>query len=117
MEQVNAYSAFTSLAKVLLICAFVWLLVTIASMVPVVAGGWDKFLHGTGKQCFGNKEGLQYTGAIANQLRDDTPYAHDSLAEQAAAAQVAATAATKAQFRSRENLVHSPEEELKKSFK
>jgi hypothetical protein len=117
MEQVNAYSAFTSLAKVLLICAFVWLLVTIASIIPVVAGGWDKFLNGSGKQCFGNKEGLQYTGAIANQLRDDTPYAHDSLAEQAAAAQEAASPHARAQFHSREHLAQSPEEELKKSFK
>lgn len=116
MEQVNAYTAFTSLAKALLICALVWVLLTVASFVPVVAGGWTKFING-GKVCFGNKEGLLYTGALANQLRDDTPFAQDSLAEQAAAAQEAATAQAKAQFRSRENLIHSPEEELKKSFK
>lgn len=113
LVQLNAFSAIATLAKVLILCGVLWLIMNLITLAPVVYNKWNKLVHGD-KSTFDNKEGLQYIGAKANQVRDDTPYQADSLAEQAAAAQQKATERTT--FLSRQGLANKPEEELKKSF-
>lgn len=115
-DQQSAYAGVASLCKVLFICAVIWIIVTCVNNIPTFYKGWYNLVHG--KTQFTNKEGLLYTGALANQLRDDTPYAQDSLAEQAAAAQEKVTNMTagKSSFMSREGLISKPEDDLKKSF-